>query len=178
MSLPPSAPGPSARPEWAARLDRWALVAARWGGRLLGRPREELLAKLARRDRPGLASGEAPPTAHRSPEAHIAAGRAAFGAGQHAEALHHFGLALEVAPEAAWAWHGRGDALQRMGVYEAALLAYSRAAALAPRTGLHHGGRANALAALGREELAENAWSEAMLLDPSLGWMRNGARQG
>jgi tetratricopeptide (TPR) repeat protein len=137
------------------------LVALRLGGRLLGRPGEALLGALAAADRPGLRQEADRWTGATSAELHIAAGRAAYSAGQHAEALHRFGLALELAPEASWAWHGRGDALQLLGRYEDALAAYSRAAALAPETGLHEAGRANALAALGRGEEAAAARARA-----------------
>jgi len=145
------------RPRWAARLDRPALALLRLGGRLLGRPRRGPARALAAADRPGLRPQADAWSGATSAELHIAAGRAAFSAGQHAEALHRFGLALELAPQAAWAWHGRGDALQLLGRPEDALAAYDRAAALAPETGLHQAGRANALSALGRAEEAEIA---------------------
>lgn len=169
---PPSAPS---RPRWARRLDRLALLAVGVGGRLLGRPGEPLLSALARQDRRPAADllGSGPRgRAARGAEAEIAAGRAAWAQGQWAEALHHFGEALALEPEAVWAWHGRGDALQRLGAHADALDAYRRAAALAPEVGLHRGGEANALDALGRSEEAARAWSEALRLDPSLGWMR------
>lgn len=152
------------RPRWAARLDRPLLVALRLGGRLLGRPGEALLSRLAAADRPGLRRDPDRWSGATSAELHIASGRAAFSAGQYAEALHRFGAALALAPEAAWAWHGRGDALQLLGRYEDALDAYDRAAALAPTTGLHEAGRANALAALGRTEEADVARARATAL--------------
>ena len=165
---------PPARPAWARRLDRWTLRAARLGGRLVGRPSDALLAALARKDRPGMHAPDTVWSEAASAEAHIAAGRLAFERGQHAEALFRYGEAIAAAPEAAWAWHGRGDALQLLGQHEAALEAYSRAVALAPEGGLHEAGRANALDALGRQELAAQAWDRALALDPGLGWMRRG----
>lgn len=164
---------PRRRPRWAEAVDRLALALARGFGALLGRPSEDLLAELARRDRPGLRGHDDAGYPSAGAEAHIAAGRAAFAAGQHAEALFRFGQALEAAPGAAWAWHGRGDALQLLGQPSAALDAYDRAVALAPGTGLHHAGRANALTALGRAEEAELAFKEALALDSSLMWMRS-----
>lgn len=169
---------PPRRPALGRRLDRLALALLRVGRLLVGRPEEELLARLAAADRPGLRAPEQRWAEVEGAELHIAAGRAAFAAGQHAEALFRFRLALERAPEAAWAWHGRGDALQLLGRPADALAAYTRAAALAPETGLHQAGMANALAALGRAEEAEQAWRRALSLDPTLGWMRPGAGTG
>ncbi len=171
---PTSTRSPRQRPPWARRLDRAVGLALRLGGRLLGRPSDALLGELAAADRPGLRLAPDQWEHAESAEMHITAGRAAFEAGQHGEALHHFGLALEASPEATWAWHGRGDALQLLGRHEDALAAYARAATLAPETGLHEAGRANALRALGREEEATEAWSRALTLDPSLRWMRPG----
>ena len=161
----------SGRPLWSRRLDRLASRAARLAGRLLGRPTEDLLAELAQTDRRAAA-----PVAPIRPTVagQIRAGRRALDAGQLAEAAHHFGQAIELNPEATWAWHGRGDALQRLGDPAGALVAYTRAAELSPETGLHQGGRANALAALGRVDEAERSWAEALRLDPSLTWMRDG----
>ncbi len=166
------------RPAWARRLDRLVTIGLKLGGRLLGRPSDALLGELAAADRPGLRLEPDRWSWAESAEGHIAAGRAAFAAGQHAEALHRFGMALEAAPEAAWAWHGRGDALQLLGRHEDALEAYGRAAALAPETGLHHAGRANALTAMNREEEAKDAWTQALSRDASLSWMRRGVPTG
>ena len=167
-----------AQPRLARALDRLALLGARLGGRLLGRPSEDLLSSLARADRPGLRDLDASATAAERAEAAIFSGRAAFEAGQHAEALHHFSHALSLAPTSAWAWHGRGDALQLLGQPEGALAAYQKASELAPETGLHRAGAANALSAIGRLDEAETAWSEALARDPSLQWMRNPAPSG
>lgn len=163
------------RPAWATRLDRVAARVATVVGRVLGRPSEALLAELARADRPGAAS---PGGAVDGPEQGIAAGRRAFEAGHYAEALHLMGAVLERWPDAAWAWHGRGDALQLLGDPEGALRAYDEAVARAPETGLHHAGRANALRSLGRALQEEAAWQAALGRDPSLTWMRAGPRGG
>lgn len=152
---------------WARALDRWTLRLARVGGRILGRPSEATLQRLARQDRPS------PPIEipDFGPD-HLAEGRDAFAAGRHADALFHFSERAREAPQDPWGWHGRGDALQLLGEPAGALEAYDRAAALSPGEGLHHGGRANALEALGREAEAQAAWQRALGLDPTLGWMR------
>lgn len=160
------------RPQLARLLDRLSLLGADLAGRLLRRPSDELLSAMARADRPGLRGIDERSSVAERAEVAITTGRAAFAAGQHAEALHHFSLAVSLAPESAWAWHGRGDALQLMGQPEAALAAYQKARALAPETGLHHAGAANALAALERPDEADSAWQEALSRDPSLHWMR------
>ena len=170
-----SAPPPEgvARPPWARPLDRWAARAARWLGWLVRRPDDDALERLARADR-----GPRPelprPEGVSVPPGGIDAARAALDRGELAEALHLFGEILAVDERAAWAWHGRGDALQLMGAWQDALAAYERATELQPRVGLHHGGRANALKSLGRVEEAEAAWTEALRLDPGLEWMRRG----
>lgn len=162
-----------ARPEWARRLDRWTLRLARLVSPLMGRPDDVLLTRLAKADRPS------PPIAVPTPESlgivdHLGAGRRALSAGLYADALFHFGQRLEGASgaDAAWAWHGRGDALQLMGQYPDALDAYDQAVEQAPTQGLHHLGRANALEALGRAEAADAATRRGLALDPSLTWMR------
>ena len=135
----------------------------------MGRPSEAELTALARTARP------APPIeVPRFGEDHLGLGRTAFAEARYGEALHHFGRVLEQDPESAWAWHGRGDALQLMEQHAEALEAYSRAAALAPRTGLHHAGRANALRSLGRSDEAAVAAREALRLDPTLTWAAGG----
>ncbi len=158
------------RPTWGRRLDRALGALLRPVGRLLGRPDDDTLTALARRDRP------APPVAVPRPEDlgvtdPLADGRAALEAGRHADALHHFRLLLEAHPDHPWGWHGRGDALQWLGEPAEALAAYDRAASLQPKEGLHQGGRANALAALGRPAAAAAAREAALARDPSLGWM-------
>lgn len=155
------------RPDWARRLDRWTVRAARLLGRVLGRPSDTALASLAQQDRP------APPIdiPDFGPD-HLADGRQAFADGRFAEALHHFGQLVDADPKNPWAWHGRGDALLLLGDAAGALEAYERSALLAPRVGLHRGGVANALASLGREDEARTAWAAALALDPSLTWMR------
>lgn len=168
---------PPPRPPWARRLDGWVLRLARLGGRLLGRPSEATLGRLARRDRPS------PPIAVPRPEDlgvtdPLADGRRALELGRPAEALHHFGQLLAEHPDHPWGWHGRGDALQAMAEPEGALEAYRRAAELQPRQGLHRGGECNALSALGRSAEAEVARQAALSLDPSLLWMWEGATAG
>ncbi len=160
-------PPPEQRPELGATLDRWVRRLGRLMGPLLGRPTDIELTELARHDRP------APPIEIPAfgPD-HLAEGRQALADGRHGEALHAFGTLLADDPDHAWAWHGRGDALQLLGDPAAALEAYSRAAHLQPRTGLHHGGRANALRALGEDDTG--AWAMALHLDPDLTWMRPG----
>jgi tetratricopeptide (TPR) repeat protein len=152
------------RPAWARTLDRFGGPLARLAGKLLGRPSEALLEALARQDRPARHGG--------STVGSVEGGRRALSEGRYAEALHRFGQVLERSPDAAWAWHGRGDAFQLMGRPAEALQAYDRAASLQPAVGLHEGGRGNALAALGRAEEADSAWRRALELDPSLTWMR------
>ena len=105
---------------------------------------------------------------------HIQAGRRALESDALGEALHHFGQAIALHPEARWAWHGRGDALQLSGEHAQASAAYGRAVSLDPECGLHHAGQANALEAIGESAAAETAWSEALRLDPTLTWMRQG----
>ena len=158
------------RPAWARRADRLTLVLARLLGRLVRRPREadlEALARLDRGPRPATTPSTAPGLAH---------ARRALAEGHLAEALHQFGVLLELDANNAWAWHGRGDALQLLGQPAEALAAYERACSLDPAEGLHHGGRANALGALGRSKDAATAWQQALRLDPSLTWMRDGGR--
>lgn len=119
------------------------LLVVRIGRRLLARPSDATLSRLARRDRPGMSI----PLPAGTVDA-LRAGRAAFEAGHYGDALHHFGVILEHDPEHPWAWHGRGDALQLMGSYQAALAAYTTAAALQPDEPLHRAGIANAQRAL------------------------------
>ena len=138
-------------------------------GRLLPRPTEAQLHTLAGRqggpDRgpssPALAAAE-----------HIEKGRSALQNKAFGEALHHFGQAIAQHPEAHWAWHGRGDALQLSGEPSQAKIAYTKAISINSECGLHHAGLANALAALNDNDAAENAWSEALRIDPTLTWMR------
>ncbi len=142
-------------------------LASKLLGPLLGRPSESELTALARDARP------APPIEVPRPGPdHLAEGRRAFDEGRYGEALHHFNELRELAPDSAWAWHGRGDALQLLGEHAGALEAYDQAVQLAPRTGIHHGGRANALRSLGRSEDAKTALQQALELDASLSWMR------
>lgn len=105
---------------------------------------------------------------------HITLGRRALETAAFGEALHHFGAALTLHPEARWAWHGRGDALQLSGDPTAAQRAYERAIHIDPDCGLHHAGQANALGAQGQSDAAELAWATALRLDPTLDWMRQG----
>ena len=127
------------RPSWAHSLDRLALLLGRAGRRLLGRPGEATLSALARQDRPGLDIVLPPSTVDR-----LESGRRAFAEGRHADALHLFGQILREDPDHAWAWHGRGDALQLLGAHADARAAYLRAAALQPDEALHRAGVANA----------------------------------
>ncbi len=141
---------------------------ARLVGMVLPRPRDVALDALARADR-----GPAPTIPHLELPS-IDRARKAFTEGRHGEALHLFGELIAADPDNAWAWHGRGDALQLLGQHADALDAYDRAAALCPREGIHHAGRANALTQLGRDADADSAWREALRLDLSLQWMREG----
>ncbi len=152
-------------------MDTVALPLSRFLGRLLHRPSEDQLHTMA-----GRVSALDPTSASPALAAagHIQAGRAALERGAMGEALHHFGQAIERYPEARWAWHGRGDALQFSGDHAGAEAAYGQAVDLDPECGLHHGGRANALAAQGQAEAAEEAWELALRLDPTLEWMRPG----
>ena len=120
-----------------------ALLMVRLGRRLLSRPSDATLSRLASRDRPGMLISLPAGTVDS-----LSAGRAAFEAGHYADALHHFGVILEHDPDHPWAWHGRGDALQLMGSYQEALEAYETAASLQPDEPLHRAGIANALRAL------------------------------
>ena len=156
------------------RFDRPVLAIANALGRILGRPSETLLSRLAAKDRGRSAAAEDSPLVQASH--HIQLGQAAFASGAYGEALHHFGEALRGAPEAPWAWHGRGDALQLSGRHEAALAAYEQAIRFNSGCGLHHAGRANSLAALGQTAAAEEAWILALQLDPGLTWMREGSK--
>lgn len=90
-----------------------------------------------------------------------------------AEALHSFACRLEeTADTDAWAWHGRGDALQLLGDPPNALAAYREAAARQPDQGIHRMGCANALDAMGRKAEADAETIAALALDPGLTWMR------
>jgi tetratricopeptide (TPR) repeat protein len=157
-------------------LDQFSLIGARVLGRLIGRPSDGLLTQLAARDREARPStpGDSPMVAASD---HIQLGQSAFAAAAYGEALHHFGTALSHAPDAPWAWHGRGDALQLSGQHEAALEAYRKAIANDDATGLHHAGAANALRALGQDEAAQDAWTAALERDPSLIWMQAGSKK-
>jgi len=158
--------------QWAQRI---LLTAAKVMGKIIQRPSETLLTELAKKDRPGNPAHVEIPAIAAS--GHIQRGQNAFEAGDYAEALHCFAEAIRLAPEAPWAWHGRGDALQLSGEYDAALRAYEKACSLAADTGLHHAGRANALRAMGRDEDAETAWTVALEHDPSLEWMQQGSKK-
>ena len=165
------------RPTWTHTLDKIVLVFTNIGGRLLGRPSEQLLTSLASQDRGNMATmtTESPMVlaAH-----HIQLGQAAFKSEAYGEALHHFGIAIEQSPDAPWAWHGRGDALQLSGQHEAALNAYQQACDLDEACGLHVAGKANVLRSIGRIEDANEAWEQALSIDPSLTWMRDGSKEG
>ncbi len=154
--------------------DRLVLALANVLGRVVGRPSEALLSALAARDRVSPRAEGLHPLATASHL--IQQGQAAFSSGAYGEALHHFGAAIQCAPDAPWAWHGRGDTLQLSGQYAPALAAYDRAVQLNVSCGLHHAGRANALAALGQQAEADAAWDHALHLDPSLTWMREGSK--
>lgn len=166
----PAFPHHQRRPAWARQLDRVWRGLAQVVGRALPRPTDRSLTALARQDRP------APPIAVPTPQAlgvvdHLEDGRRAVAEGRFGEALFHFGALVEERPDNAWAWHGRGDALQLLGDFEDALAAYDHAAKLQPSEGLHHGGRSNALRALGRISEADAARAEALRRDPGLTWM-------
>ena len=162
--------------EFRPVLDRLVLALARVGGKLLGRPSDTLLTSLASRAcRPPPSSVDVSPMVKATE--HIQQGQAAFNNGAYGEALHHFGLAIEHAPDAAWAWHGRGDALQLSGQYEAAHTAYEKASSIDDTCGLHHAGMANALTSMGQKQQAKQAWDKALARDPSLTWMRDGSKK-
>lgn len=157
-------------------LDRLALIAARVLGRIVGRPSEALLTQLASADRgrPKERRVDSPMVA----ASHcIQLGQSAFASGAYGEALHHFGEALKLAPEAPWAWHGRGDALQMSGEYDGALKAYEKAIEADDSCGLHHAGRANALRSLGQNQASQSAWEDALERDSTLSWMREGSKK-
>lgn len=156
------------RPAWARRMDRAVLRISGIVRRVLPRPRDGALERLARAHRgprPDLPTLDVPA---------IDTARKAQAEGRYGEALHLFGELLAADADSAWAWHGRGDCLQLLGRPDDALDAYARAAGLAPREGLHHAGQANALSALGRDDDAAAAWARALQLDPSLTWMKEG----
>lgn len=159
------------RPPWARWLDGIALPSARVLGALTRRPTEAELHTLSGR-RSNLKPAQWTPT--RVASDHIGQGRQALESGFLGEALYHFGAAVQLQPDARWAWHGRGDALQLSGEYPASQDAYERAVALAPDCGIHHAGRANALQARGESSEAAQAWATALRLDPSLTWMQQG----
>ena len=132
------------------------------------RPSEKMLRRLSKKDRPGLKI-ELP---KREPTL-LEKGRTAFSNGQYADALHFFSQALQLDPNNAWNWHGRGDALQLMGDSTGALQAYERACALQPQTALHWGGKANALRRLQRSAESDSARRRALELDQSIAWLFN-----
>ena len=156
------------RPAWARWLDLITLPTATLLGKLVSRPNERELHRLAGHTperhtvNPTLAAAD-----------HIQQGRAALESDALGEALHHFGQAIADQPDARWAWHGRGDALQLSGQPAQAQLAYEHAISLDPKCGIHHAGRANALGALGQQADAQSAWDTALKLDPSLTWMKS-----
>jgi tetratricopeptide (TPR) repeat protein len=157
------------RPSWSSWLDAAASLSSRLLGRLLPRPTEAQLMTLA-----GRQPGASPSSPALAAAEHIAQGRKALEAAAFGEALHHFGEALSLHPEARWAWHGRGDALQLSGEHAAAQRAYERAIHIDPECGLHHAGQANALGAQAQPDAARAAWATALGLDPTLEWMREG----
>ena len=82
-------------------------------------PSESQLQKLSQRDRAGLKI-----TLPSIPISTLERGRTAFQEAQYSEALFHFSQALQENPHSAWAWHGKGDALQLLGDYKEALKSY------------------------------------------------------
>ena len=156
------------RPTWARWLDRIALPTAKLLGMLIRRPDDRELHALA-----GHTTSEGSTHPTQAAADHIQKGRAALESEALGEALHHFGQAIACEPEARWAWHGRGDALQLSGQPAEAQRAYEHAIALDATCGLHHAGRANALKALGMDTEAQAAFEEALRLDPSLTWMQS-----
>lgn len=150
--MPPPFAAPPPRPSWARKADHWTERLAGAVRLLWPRPSEAALTTLAAEDRPGGAV-PIPEDVRRAARDSLcdplALGRAAWSSGAFGDALHHFGEAISRDPKNAWAWHGRGDALQLLGAYADAEAAYAEAARLAPREALHHSGRANALSAQG-----------------------------
>ena len=132
------------------------------------RPSEKMLRRLSKKDRPGLKID----LPKREPTL-LEKGRTAFSNGQYADALHFFSQAVQLDPNNAWNWHGRGDALQLMGDSTGALQAYERACALQPQTALHWGGKANALRRLQRSAESDSARRRALELDQSIAWLFN-----
>ncbi len=150
------------------RFDRLFTRLLRLGGRLAGRPDEEMLHELTGRSKGGAAGG----TDSSAYLRHLEQGRRDLQAGDFGEALHQFKRASEARSQEPWPWHGRGDVLQLTGDHAAALVAYDEALARAPLA-LAHNGRGNALECLGRLEEAREAWRAALDLDPRLSWPRN-----
>jgi len=154
------------RPPVGRLLDRMVGPLLKLGGRLLGRPEEEVLQDLTGRSRGGLESQPGVASLERA--------RAALSAGRVGEALALFAESAAASPEDPWAWHGRGDALLASDDPQGALEAYEEAVKRAPTEGLSQLGRGNALERLGRSDEAVNALQEALVLDPGLDWARAG----
>ena len=158
------------RPAIGRRLDRLARL-LRPLAALLPPPDDGLLVRLARADRPAAPTA---PGRRPSAAAELAEARRALAAGELPEALHRFTALTRRRPDDAWAWHGRGDALQLLGEPEGALDAYARAASIQPGEALHRAGlavpRPRARAPRGRWR----AWERALALDPEVAWVRAG----
>lgn len=149
------------------RIDRVFTRLMRAMGRVFGRPDEGLLHDLTGRSKGGAPEG----VGGTRYVQHLERGRRAIETGSFGEALHHFNQAAQARPEEAWPWHGRGDALQLSGDFDAALSAYDAALERVDLP-LAHNGRGNALEGLGRLDEARAAWTTALELDPKLSWPR------
>ncbi len=86
------------------------------------------------------------------------------------------GGALELKPDLAEAWHGRGNVLNELKHYEEALGAYDKALALNLNfAGAWHG-RGNVLSEVNRHHEALAAYDKALVLAPDLteAWLGRG----
>lgn len=129
-------------------------------------PEENVLHLLARADRPGLKI-----SLPSIPKCALELGREAFQKKQYSEALFHFSKAISENPQSAWAWHGKGDALQLLGDYKKALECYEQAIQFHPERPIHQAGKANAIKGLGFEDEYKQLRSKVLSMEPSLGWM-------
>lgn len=129
-------------------------------------PSESQLQKLSQKDRAGLKI-----TLPVIPISNLERGRTAFQEAQYSEALFHFSQALQENPHSAWAWHGKGDALQLLGDYKEALKSYEQAIQMSPQRLIHQAGKANALRGLGLENEYQQLRAKVLSSDSSLLWM-------
>ena len=144
------------RPRIARALDKGVTALFSIMGKVVSRPRHE---------------NQSTPTDQKnkanSYETAISKARAAYDSGQLGEALHLFGIVIELSPHEPWGWHGRGDCLQLTGEYSEALKAYEKA--------VEYGGGAYSYLGLGNSyrgmnniQEAKSAWEKALELEPGL----------